>query len=329
MSEEGNDKIAQLKKAVRNAESQLAYYRKRYNAVGAPPSVTPYLKLATIYRKQRNYQAEVEILERFVKQITTQDGQVNAFQQSTRNMLTRLERARELSKQEPEGTCEGCGNSPRLLTKIESGQLVCVTCLREIRGPRRAKDLATPEQIAHLREQGFDVQDDLPKMEHRRLTVMITLRDRGVPFNSSATSDDLEELQRRTYVNHRSVTVAGVSYSNRDGTNRQQIVAHCSAGELLRLKREEDNPVDPNAVAVVRLNGEQLGYLHREDAVDVIKGSEDGWTYAGVINEILDDGVRGHYLGVGMSLVYAHSTADKAAVTKHVTDLIRKYRGDI
>ena len=96
MSKEENDMITQLKKAIRNAESQHAYYRKRYNATDAPPSVTPYLKLATIYRKQKNYQGEVEVLERFVKIITTEDGQVHAFQQSTRDMLTRLERARQL-----------------------------------------------------------------------------------------------------------------------------------------------------------------------------------------------------------------------------------------
>jgi len=58
MSEE-DDAIAQLKKDVRNAESQVAYYRKRHNAFAAPPSIIPYLKLATIYRKQKNYQAEV------------------------------------------------------------------------------------------------------------------------------------------------------------------------------------------------------------------------------------------------------------------------------
>ena len=69
MPKEENDTIAHLKKAIRNAESQLTYYRKRYGAIGAPPSVTPYLKLATIYRKQKNYQAEVEVLERFVKRI--------------------------------------------------------------------------------------------------------------------------------------------------------------------------------------------------------------------------------------------------------------------
>jgi hypothetical protein len=37
------------------------------------------------------------------------------------------------------GTCEGCNNHPRTLKKIESGQLVCQTCLREIRGPKLYK----------------------------------------------------------------------------------------------------------------------------------------------------------------------------------------------
>lgn len=134
MSEEEHDTIAHLKKAIRNAERQLAYHQKGCKAIGAPPDREPYLKLAVIYRRQRNYQAEVGILERFVKRITTEDGQVHVYQQSTRNMLTRLERARQLNKQKrkPEGACDGCGNSSRKLTQIESGQWVCVTCLREI-----------------------------------------------------------------------------------------------------------------------------------------------------------------------------------------------------
>jgi hypothetical protein len=37
------------------------------------------------------------------------------------------------SKRLEKGTCDGCGNSPRVLTKIESDQRVCRTCLREIR----------------------------------------------------------------------------------------------------------------------------------------------------------------------------------------------------
>jgi ribosomal protein S14 len=31
------------------------------------------------------------------------------------------------------GTCEGCGNTSRVLSQVESGQWVCRTCLREIR----------------------------------------------------------------------------------------------------------------------------------------------------------------------------------------------------
>ena len=156
---------------------------------------------------------------------------------------------------------------------------------------------------------------------------MITLSGRGVTYNPSATLEEIEVLERKTYVNHRSANLAGVSYNNRDGTNRQKIISRCSAGELLRLKVEDDNPVDPNAVAVIRLNGEQLGYLHSEDAAEVRKGSQEGWLYAAVINKILNDSVKGHFLGVGLTLVYALSTADPDVIKKHIADLAKKYQG--
>jgi hypothetical protein len=231
-----------------------------------------------------------------------------------------------MGKPKPKGICDGCGKSPRALTQIESGQWVCVTCLREIRGPQRPKNLATPEQIIALRKQGFDVSDDLPKAEYRRLAAMITLQGLGIPFNSSASLEELEELECRNYVNHRSVNVAGVSHNNPDGTNRQQIILRCSTGELLRLKEEDDNPFDPNAVAVIRLNGEQIGYLHREDAAELRKGSQEGWLYAAIINKILKDSVKGHCLGVGLTLVYARSTADPTIIKKHIANLIRKHK---
>ena len=34
------------------------------------------------------------------------------------------------------GKCEGCEQSPRVLTQIESGQWVCRACRLEIRGPK-------------------------------------------------------------------------------------------------------------------------------------------------------------------------------------------------
>jgi len=324
MSEE-NDKIAELKKAIRAAESQHAYYRTRYGCPGGLDE-WPYLKLATIYRKRKDYHAEIKVLERFFSKITTEDGHIHTSTKAQEHLLVRLKKAQQLSKQKADGICDGCGNSPRQLTQIESGQWVCRSCLQEIRGPQRPKDRATPEQIAHLRQMGFNVEDDLPKKEYRRLTEMSTLRERGVPFDSSATLEELEAIERKTYVNHRSTNVAGVSHSNRDGTNRQKIIARCSAGEVLVLRHEKNNPVDPNAIAVFRQNGEQVGYLSREDAGDVLERSKQGWRYTAVISKILDDGVRGHWRGVGLSLVYAHPTVDLTTIQKHVADLSEKFR---
>jgi hypothetical protein len=186
--------------------------------------------------------------------------------------------------------------------------------------------LASLKHVAYLRECGFNVPDDLSKAEYHRLSTMITLRERGVAFNPSATLEELQAIERSTYVNHRSINLAGVSHSNRDGTSRQRVISRCSAGEVLVLSPEEDNTADPNAIAVFRQNGEQLGYLSREDAAKVREDSKQGWQYVAIINKILDDGIRGHYLGVGVSLVYAHPTADRAIVQKHVTSLCEKFR---
>lgn len=50
--------------------------------------------------------------------------------------------------------------------------------------------------------------------------------------------------------------VAGVSFDN-----RQQLVARLKHGEPIQLIREPNNPHDPNAIAVKRGTGEQLGYV--------------------------------------------------------------------
>lgn len=55
--------------------------------------------------------------------------------------------------------------------------------------------------------------------------------------------------------------VVGVTRHNHDGSDRQFIAGQCRAGEQLTLRREPDNSQDPNAVAVFRENGDQVGYL--------------------------------------------------------------------
>jgi hypothetical protein len=55
--------------------------------------------------------------------------------------------------------------------------------------------------------------------------------------------------------------IAGVSFTNDDGSSRQEILSRCGTGEPVWLQRDSDNRYDKRAVKVVRLNGEQLGFL--------------------------------------------------------------------
>ena len=60
---------------------------------------------------------------------------------------------------------------------------------------------------------------------------------------------------------HFLISVAGVTYPNRDGSNRQTIIATCRAGESVILEAEPDNLHHENAVRVLRKDGSQIGYV--------------------------------------------------------------------
>lgn len=64
--------------------------------------------------------------------------------------------------------------------------------------------------------------------------------------------------------------VAGVRYQNDDtGEERQEIISRSFEGEKVMLVPDELNPFDPDAVKVVRLNGEQIGFLNTDLAMEI------------------------------------------------------------
>ncbi len=63
--------------------------------------------------------------------------------------------------------------------------------------------------------------------------------------------------------------VVGVTKTNADGSERQKVIAGCQVGELVLLVRENDNPHDPNAIAVYRATREQIGYMSAELAEEL------------------------------------------------------------
>ena len=56
------------------------------------------------------------------------------------------------------------------------------------------------------------------------------------------------------------VRIAGVTFSNPDGSSRQAILRDCRAGEPVTLQREWGNEHDPNAIAV-HVDRGQIGYV--------------------------------------------------------------------
>lgn len=80
--------------------------------------------------------------------------------------------------------------------------------------------------------------------------------------------------------------VVGVTRHNHDGSDRQEIARHCYGGERLTLRREPDNPQDANAVAVVRENGDQVGYLSAGVAEQVAPLLDTGAPVTAVVAEV-------------------------------------------
>src|SRR5215813_4422027 len=80
--------------------------------------------------------------------------------------------------------------------------------------------------------------------------------------------------------------VAGVSHRNLDGTSRHRILRNCTVPEDLRIAREAHNPVDPKAMAVYRVNGQQLGYLSRPLATEIRERIDRGEQWQAVLTEI-------------------------------------------
>jgi len=96
---------------------------------------------------------------------------------------------------------------------------------------------------------------------------------------------------------HFFTSVAGVTYPNRDGSNRQTIVAKCRAGEPIVLEAEPDNPQHENAVRVLRKDGSQIGYVVPRMATHLITD------LAGVTAFVAGIDNGGPYLEVSLLLV--------------------------
>jgi HIRAN domain len=111
-------------------------------------------------------------------------------------------------------------------------------------------------------------------------------------------------------VRHFFAQVAGESYANDDGTDRQTTIASCRVGEPLILDAEPGNPEDENAVRVLRRDGKQIGYLERTMATRLVDDLSDFSAFVAGVGR----GGSGPYRGVALLVVV--NDGENAAVVE-------------
>jgi len=128
-------------------------------------------------------------------------------------------------------------------------------------------------------------------------------------------------------IKHFYTKVVGVTHENRDGRRRQDIIPCCHEGEQLEMVHEPDNPHDKNAIKVCRLNGDQLGYIRRELAEDIIKRLRNGYSFSVLLKNIT---VGDECLGANLLILQLEpgATVDDAIRYVHNTNASHSWGDD-
>lgn len=129
-------------------------------------------------------------------------------------------------------------------------------------------------------------------------------------------------------VRHFFTPVVGLPYPNADGTSRRTAVRGLRRWERVRLVHRPDNPVDSNAVAVLRAGDErQLGYLPAAVAKDVVASASGGTRYVAVVSEVTgaepDDLLSAEPLRARLLVLTLEGGATKAAARSYFLQLTR------
>jgi hypothetical protein len=129
----------------------------------------------------------------------------------------------------------------------------------------------------------------------------------------------------RSIMRHFFANIVGESFRNEDGSDRQAIIPRCRVGELLTLEHEPDNPHDINAIRVLRQTGEQIGYLERDFAGEVVSRTVKGWGFHALVAGIGRARGTGPY-GVALLVVVEDEGASDDQVATYGRSVLAKDR---
>lgn len=117
------------------------------------------------------------------------------------------------------------------------------------------------------------------KKERKRLEQERAKEERALDREEQRKKRE-EERIKANRIRHAFAKVAGGTYPNADGTERQKHIKKCKAGQPLTLQPDPDNPYSDVAISVLLPNGKQIGsvpeYLAERIDEEVASGKQVG-----------------------------------------------------
>jgi hypothetical protein len=120
------------------------------------------------------------------------------------------------------------------------------------------------------------------------------------------------ELARNMRLRHCFAKIAGVSFPNDDGSERQILIERCIPGEQLLLIHDAYNEHSIFTTKVLRMSGEQLGHAPEYMAEKIVEEIEDGYKATGVVTAVTGGTIDKPTRGVNFAVFfYAKDVTDQ------------------
>lgn len=131
-----------------------------------------------------------------------------------------------------------------------------------------------------------------------------------------------EEYAQAMRLRHNYAKIAGVTFPNEDGTERQKIISRCRVGERLILRHDPENGFSPFATQVLRTNGEQLGFVPEYLAEEVCDEFECGFQVFGVLKDLTGGTRDKPTRGVNVIIFFVASDVSREERDRYVNSVL-------
>lgn len=113
------------------------------------------------------------------------------------------------------------------------------------------------------------------------------------------------------HANHFHTKVAGVTFGG-----RQDIVKRLEEGEVLHVRREPDNPMDPNAIGLYTTGNQHVGYINATLAKVLAPEIDAGAVYVAFVDHVTGRNGDGH---LGLNILVERRGQDEAPLISQDT----------